>query len=100
MEKKATEVVTLSPKLDNSGFSEGLYRVGGKRTNPANHLDRVEKLVVVEDSRMSRVEVHYEHYGEEWIMNHISYIHYEHADYREIRNAREAAKKSKDPAGE
>ena len=96
MEKNATEVVTLSPKLDNSGFSEGLYRVGAKRNNPAGHVDVVEKIVVIEDSRMARVEVFYEHYGEEWVTNHITYIHFEAKDYRKIRNARLAKKKEEE----
>jgi len=100
MGKNATEVVTLSPKLDNSGFSEGFYKVGQKRKNPAGHIDVVEKLVVIEDSRLARVEVSYEHYGEEHIMNHITFIHYEHADYRKIRNARKAAKEYKDSSGQ
>ncbi len=96
MGKNATEVVTLSPKLDNSGFSEGLYRVGQKRNNPAGHIDVVEKLIVIEDSRMARVEVHYEYYGEEWVMDHISYIHFEASNYRKLRNARLAKKKEEE----
>jgi len=99
MNREATEVVTLCPKLDGSGHTESVWKKGEKRMNPMNHLDLVEKIMVIEDSSMPRVEISYRDYGEEHIHNHIDFIFYEHASYRTVLLERRADKKDADASG-
>jgi len=99
MNREATEVVALFPKLDGSGHTESYWAKGTQRQNPAKHSDFVEKIMVIEESNMPRVEITYRDYGEEHIMSHITFIHYENADYREIVLSRKADKEDKDASG-
>jgi len=99
MNREATAVIVLSPKLDGSGHTENYWAKGAKRHNPAKYSDLVEKIMVIEDSNMPRVEITYRDYGEEHILSHITFIHYENAAYSEIVLSRKVNKEDKDASG-
>lgn len=92
--KKATKVTVHRPRLDGKGFTAEEWEVDKERLNPMGDLDKVERLLVVY-SAIPHVEVHYQDFGEEWILSHISYIEFQDERYREIQDQKERDRKAK-----
>ena len=72
---KATRVITLLPRLDGKGYTEKVYEPDKKKVNPKGDMDHIEDIVVYTEPKIF-VAILYRDFGEEWIMDHISYIEY------------------------
>jgi len=70
-----TRVITLLPHLDGKGYSENIYKPEQKKMNPNGEVDLIKDIVVYTEPQIF-VEIIYENFGTEWIMDHISFIEY------------------------
>lgn len=90
-----TRVIALLPKLDGKGYTEQVWEVGKKRLNPSGKIDVVEGIEYYTEPKIF-VSITYRDFGEEWILDHISFI--EHARDRSIQHNESAD--SADEGGE
>ena len=95
---QATKIIQTRPN-PGGGYTTEVWEVDQKRINPAGDWDTVTDIKLSEFFR-SHVEITWEDFGEEWIVEHIIFIQFKHEQYREIRNAKDAARKAKDTSGQ
>jgi len=78
MDREATRVETMYPRLSGNGYGREEWVVGQKRLNPDRKPDIVTHILLKENNT---VLITYRDFGTEWIFNHVEKVEFRDANY-------------------